>query len=211
MQYPHCAASSSRNAAWTGWRPAGVPIPSSVVISLPTNASTAVAHDVTASTSTRRSAPLTRRTSGRDTGASVGGTRVSAHPARGAGTMPRVRARGVGALVALAAAVVLGTAGGVRADPPVPLDGTDGPPPADAAQPAPPPQATTAAVTTTSAAPADGAPSTTTAPAAVAVASSPGCAPIGAVAILRPHQRPLVLSSAGGGLAYPADGSVLTA
>src|SRR5262249_1291218 len=70
------------------------------------------------------------------------------------------------------------------------------------------PAATTEAVTTAPAAPV---------PATLAAAPAPqsGCSPVGAAGVLLPHQRPLVpaplrqLTSAQ--VAYPSDGSVLTA
>jgi murein DD-endopeptidase MepM/ murein hydrolase activator NlpD len=77
---------------------------------------------------------------------------------------------------------------------------------------------TTVAATTT--APATTAPTTTeTEPiaATLAVAGTPqaGCPPVGAVGLLRPHQRPVVLAPerqlTTAQVAYPADGSILTA
>jgi murein DD-endopeptidase MepM/ murein hydrolase activator NlpD len=138
-------------------------------------------------------------------------------------------------LAALATALVLAAPGGVRADPAPLADTTStptttaAPPPTDttattpAATPAPaPPPATTPAETTptTTAAPPPEAATTTTAeptPAtlAVAPAAQSGCPPVGAAAILLPHSRPTVLAPlrqlTSAQVAYPADGSVLTA
>jgi len=90
---------------------------------------------------------------------------------------------------------------------------------------APPAATATPNAGATTTAPAAPAPATTapaataSTPAAATLAAAPapasGCPPVGAVAVLRPHQRPLVLAPArrlaGAEVAYPGDGSILTA
>jgi murein DD-endopeptidase MepM/ murein hydrolase activator NlpD len=150
-----------------------------------------------------------------------------------------VRARAVPELAALAAGLVLATPGVGRADPPPPTEtsattvatatdttattttpavtttpATSAPAPTPAPAPATTPTATTPTATTTEA--------VTTAPAppvaatlAAAPAPQSGCLPVGAAGVLFPHQRPLVLAPSrqltSAQVAYPSDGSVLTA
>jgi len=132
--------------------------------------------------------------------------------------MPEVRVLLVARLVLLAAALALVAAGSIRADPP--------PAPADTTVDT----TATARTTTTDAAAPTTAPVTTTAPesdttttapapaaATLAIAGAPqsGCPPVGAVGLLLPHQRPVVLAPlrqlTTAQVSYPADGSVLTA
>src|SRR5262245_61109266 len=161
------------------------------------------------------------------------------------GTIPRVRARALWELAALAAGLALAAPGAIRADT-APLTETTvaattdttattpAPTTTTPAAPAPPPTTTPAVPTPAPATTAPAAPTATTPPAettmeatttapappvAAALAAAPapqsGCPPVGAVAVLKPHQRPLVLAPVrqltSAQVAYPADGSVLRA
>jgi murein DD-endopeptidase MepM/ murein hydrolase activator NlpD len=134
--------------------------------------------------------------------------------------------RGLPWLLVSATVLALLVAAASRADPPpAPTETTVQTTPATTTTTTVPPTTTdtTAAATTT-------VPVTTTAPAAtttapvpqpaaatLAVAAAPqaGCPPVGAVGLLFPHQRPVVLAPqrqlSSAYVAYPADGSVLTA
>ena len=134
-----------------------------------------------------------------------------------------MRARGGRVLAALAAILVLAAPAAVRADPaPLTETTTDTPPAATT------PTDTTASTTTTVATTATTTAATTTteaatsaaaAPAAATLAAAPkpqsGCPPVGAAGLLLPHQRPIVLAPGRqlttAQVAYPADGSIMTA
>jgi murein DD-endopeptidase MepM/ murein hydrolase activator NlpD len=114
--------------------------------------------------------------------------------------------------VVLTAALLFATPGAIRADPP-PLTEA----PADAT----PDTTTTVAPTTTDTTATESAATVTTTAAptgatlAIAAAPPSGCPPVGAVGLLLPHQRPVVLAPerqlTTAQVAYPADGSILTA
>jgi len=131
--------------------------------------------------------------------------------------------RGLPWLVVPATVLALFAAGAIRGDPPPPTDPTAETTTAaatttTAVAPATTTTTATAAVTTTPAPETD---TETTAPGpaattlAVAAAPESGCPPVGAVGLLLPHQRPLVLAPqrvlSAAEVAYPSDGSILTA
>jgi murein DD-endopeptidase MepM/ murein hydrolase activator NlpD len=119
-------------------------------------------------------------------------------------------------VVVLTAALVLSTPAALRADP---IDTTvETATEATATAPAPT-TATTTATTPTTPEPATSTETTAPEPAgatlAIAGAPQSGCPPVGAVGLLLPHQRPVVLAPdrqlTTAQVAYPADGSILTA
>src|SRR5438874_2951107 len=120
--------------------------------------------------------------------------------------MSRVRAQVGAGLTVLTAALALAAPATIRADPPAVTETattTD--------------VTTTDAVTTTEPATTTEttAPEPTSATLAIAAAPQSGCPPVGAVGLLLPHRRPVVLAPnrqlATAQVAYPADGSILTA
>ena len=120
--------------------------------------------------------------------------------------MSRVRAQVGAGLTVLTAALALAAPATIRADPPAVTETattTD--------------VTTTDAVTTTEPATTTEttAPEPTAATLAIAAAPQSGCPPVGAVGLLLPHRRPVVLAPnrqlATAQVAYPADGSILTA
>ena len=118
-------------------------------------------------------------------------------------------------MVVLTAALVLGTPAAIRADPPpatettveTPTVATTTAPAPTTTAPEPAPSTETSAETT--------APEPTGATLAIAAAPQSGCPSVGAIGILPPHSRPVVLAPGRAlttaQVAYPADGSILTA
>jgi murein DD-endopeptidase MepM/ murein hydrolase activator NlpD len=119
-------------------------------------------------------------------------------------------------VVALTAALVLSTPAAIRADPTDTTVETTTEATTTAPTPTPP---TTTATTPTTPEPATSTETTAAEPAgatlAIAGAPQSGCPPVGAVGLLLPHQRPVVLAPerqlTTAQVAYPADGSIMTA